>query len=196
MSDNIFFDLNDLKYCGEDVIIGKTVRIRKPGLVSIGDGTIIDDFTYISSALEVDKHCHIAAGVSISGGDGKLIMGNYSTLSAHVSVHCGSSDYRKLSLDLPSVPKDLKFGGEIRDVVIGDFVVVGAHSCILLGAILPEGSAYGAYTFIKEGTLKAYHLYAGVKCEDLGRRDILNKFKYEDLKKFVYGKKSQECYNE
>ena len=181
MSDNIFFDLNDLKYCGEDVIIGKTVRIRKPGLVSIGDGTIIDDFTYISSALEVDKHCHIAAGVSISGGDGKLIMGNYSTLSAHVSVHCGSSDYRKLSLDLPSVPKDLQFGGEIRDVVIGDFVVVGAHSCILPGAILPKASAYGAYTLIKEGVLNEYHLYAGIKCEDLGERDLAELNKYKEL---------------
>ena len=49
MSDNIFFNINDLKYCGKNVIIGKTVRIRYPHLVSIGDNCIIDDFTYIST---------------------------------------------------------------------------------------------------------------------------------------------------
>ena len=43
MSDNIFFDRSKLKYCGENVIIGKTVRIRKPEECIIGDGTIIDD---------------------------------------------------------------------------------------------------------------------------------------------------------
>ena len=171
MSENIFFDLKDLKYCGENVIIGKTVRIRQPHLVSIGDGTIIDDFTHISTALVVGKHCHIASNVSISGGNGKLTIGDYSTLSTHVSVHCGSSDYRKLSLDLPSVPKELQFGGVIEDVIIGRFVTVGAHSCILPGANLLEGSAYGAFTLVKKSSLTPYHLYAGVKCTDLGERD-------------------------
>ena len=43
--DNIFFNISDLKYIGKNVIIGKTVRIRQPEKVSIGDNTIIDDFT-------------------------------------------------------------------------------------------------------------------------------------------------------
>ena len=182
MSDNIFFNIKDLKHCGKNVIIGKTVRIRKPHLVSIGDGTIIDDFTYISPALDVGKHCHIAAGVSISGGSGKLTIGNYATLSTHVSVHCGSSDYRKLSLDLPSVPDKFQFGGETKDVLISDFVVVGAHSCILPGAQIPRGSAYGAYTLIKDTKLKPYHLYVGVECRDLGERDLSELNKYGKIK--------------
>ena len=90
MSDNIFFDISKLKHLGKDVIIGKTVRIRKPEEVSIGDNTIIDDFTYISCALEVGKNCHIASNVSISGGDGKLVMGDYSTISNGSSIHCAS----------------------------------------------------------------------------------------------------------
>jgi len=173
-SKNIFFDLKDLKHCGENVIIGKTVRIRQPHLISIGDGSIIDDFTYISSALEVGKHCHIASNVSISGGKGKLSIGDYSTLSTHVSVHCGSSYYRALSMDLPSIPEELQFGGVVENVNIGRFVTVGAHSCILPGAYLPEGSAYGAYTLVKKNALISYHLYAGYKCVDLGKRVITN----------------------
>ena len=182
-SKNIFFDLNDLKHCGENVIIGKTVRIRKPHLVSIGDGTIIDDFTYISTAMEVGRHCHIAANVSILGGKGKLSIDDYSTLSAHVSVHCGSSDYRALSMDLPSVPEKLQFGGVNEDVNIGTFVTVGAHSCILPGANLPIGSAYGAYTLVKKSALLPYHLYVGVKCNDLGKRDMSNIDKIESILK-------------
>jgi UDP-3-O-[3-hydroxymyristoyl] glucosamine N-acyltransferase len=45
--DNIFFDKSKLKYCGKNVIIGKTVRIRKPEDCIIGDNTIIDDFAYM-----------------------------------------------------------------------------------------------------------------------------------------------------
>ena len=51
MSDNLFFDRKQLKYCGERVIIGKTVRIRFPELVELHDDTIIDDFTFISTGL-------------------------------------------------------------------------------------------------------------------------------------------------
>ena len=79
--ENIFFDINKLKYLGEGCIIGKTVRIRKPEECIIGDGTIIDDFTYISCGIEIAKNCHIASHVSISGGEGKFIMGKYSTIS-------------------------------------------------------------------------------------------------------------------
>jgi len=168
---NIFFNKKNLKFVGKDVIIGKTVRIRKPQEVSIGDNTIIDDFTYISCAMEIGKNCHIASNVSISGGKGKLTMGDYSTISNGCSVHCASSDYRNCSLDLPSVPEEDQFGGEVKDINISDFVTVGAHSCILPGANLPEGTAFGAYTLIKEtSNLSPYHLYVGIGCKDLGER--------------------------
>ena len=170
---NIFFNLKDLKYIGKNVIIGKTVRIRRPELVSIGDNTIIDDFTYISCAMEIGSNCHIASNVSISGGqDGKkLYMGDYSTISNGTSVHCASSDFRKCSLEIPSVPRGEQFGGLAMDIHIGSYVTVGAHCCILPGCVVPDGTAFGAYTLIS-GTkeLTPYHLYAGLNCKDLGKR--------------------------
>ena len=181
---NIFFDLSKLKYCGNNVIIGKTVRIRQPEKVSIGDNTIIDDFTYISSAAEIGKNCHIASNVSISGGKGKIHIGNYSTISSGCSLHCASSDYRECSLELPSIPSEHHFGGTVDDIYISDFVTVGAHSCILPGASLPEGSAFGAYTLIKStNELLPYHLYVGYACKNLGarkRQDMIKHFKMKD----------------
>ena len=170
--DNLFFDLSKLKHLGENVIIGKTVRIRHPERVIIHDDVIIDDFTYISCGMEIGKCCHIASNVSISGGLGKLTMGEYSTLSSHCSAHCASSDYRKTSLDLPSVPEDQRYGGQVADIVIGRHVVVGAHCCILPGSVLPDGSAFGAYTLIDNKKLLLNHLYVGMRCvKDLGKRE-------------------------
>lgn len=176
--ENIFFDISKLKHIGKNVIIGKTVRIRQPEKVSIGDNTIIDDFTYISSAADIGSNCHIASNVSISGGKGKFTMGDYSTISNGSSIHCASSDYRKCSLDLPSVPEEEQFGGLVSDIHVGNFVIVGAHSCILPGVTLPEGSAFGAYTLVKNcSDLKEYHLYVGHDCRDLGLRKNIKKIK-------------------
>lgn len=177
--ENIFFDKSKLKYCGENVIIGKTVRIRKPEECIIGDNTIIDDFAYISCPIEIGNNCHIASHVSISGGEGKFYMGNYSTISNHSSVHCASSDYSKLSLDLPSVPKELQYGGEIGEVIIGDYVTIGAHSCILPNVKIPDGFACGAYTLLKPSNYLSWGLYLGIPAKFLKIRDgveyLLNK---------------------
>src|SRR5436309_1879976 len=113
--DNFFFDLKRLKYLGVGAIIGRFVRIRKPEECVIGDGSIIDDFAYISCAVNVGVHCHIASHVAISGGGGRFVIGKYSTVSNHCSIHCASSDYSTLSLDLPSVPTHLRFGGCVAD---------------------------------------------------------------------------------
>lgn len=169
--ENIYFNPADLKHLGENVIIGKTVRIRHPERVSIGDNCIIDDFAYISTGLELGKCCHISSNVTISGGEGNVKVGDYSTISANCSIHAGSSDYRIVSLDLPSVPEELRFGGITEDIIVGNFVTIGAHSTMLPGVKLPDGFAAGAYTLIKKRKYKPWTLYAGYHAVQLGKRD-------------------------
>lgn len=171
--DNIYFDLRTLKYLGVGAIIGKTVRIRHPQDCIIGDGTIIDDFAYISCRLDLGKHCHVGPHVTISGShDRRLVMGDNSGLSSHCSVHCASSDYTSVSLDLPSVASEMRFGGTAGDVLIGQYVIVGAHSCILPGARLPDGAAFGAYSLIEPGDYQALGLYAGIPARFRGLRSV------------------------
>jgi len=178
---NIFFDTSKLKYCGKNVIIGKTVRIRKPEECIIGDNTIIDDFTYISCSIEIGKNCHIASHVSISGGQGVFKMGNYSTISNHSSIHCASSDYSKVSLDLPSVPMEFQFGGSVENIEIGDFVTVGAHSCILPGVKIPNGFSCGAFSLLKNMVYEEWSLYGGIPAKFFKKRDLENKFLLDRL---------------
>ena len=102
---------------------------------------------------------------------GKTVkMGNYSTLSSHVSVHCASSDYTKTSLDLPSVPKDQQYGGFVEDVEVGNYVVIGSHSVILPGVKLPDKLACGAFTLLDKKDYEELGLYVGVPSRFLKRR--------------------------
>ena len=85
MNENIFFDLNRLKSVGKNVIIGKTVRIRYPELVEIGDNVIIDDFVYISTSLKIHSYVHISSGCKIIGGKHSFVeFKEFSTLSPSV----------------------------------------------------------------------------------------------------------------
>ncbi len=170
MSNNIFFDLTKLKHLGQNVIIGKTVRIRHPELVEIGDNCIIDDFTYISTPMRIGKCCHIAAGVNISGGSGFVEIGNYVAISAGCSIHAATSDYISASLDYPSVPDELRFGGVTDNVKISDFVLLGAHTVVLPGANLPEGFASGAKTIVRNKKYDPWTLYVGEDAKLVCRR--------------------------
>jgi len=125
MSSNIFFDLQQLGHCGKNVIIGRTVRIRYPELVRIGDNCIIDDFTYISTALDLEEYVHIAAGCKVIGGRKCTVrMGPFSTLAPNVVLSAGSDDYRA-GIATPFVPEKYKGKVEYGDINIGRHCIVG-----------------------------------------------------------------------
>jgi galactoside O-acetyltransferase len=168
-TENIFFDLTKLKYCGKNVIIGKTVRIRYPELVSIGDNCIIDDFTYISTQLDLKKNVHISAGCKIIGGQKcKLTMGEYSTFSPNVVVAAGSDDYIG-GIATPMVPESVKGDVEYGDITIGKHSIVGAGSVILPNVIFGEGAAVGALSLVNKN-LDPWFLYVGIPVKKIKER--------------------------
>lgn len=178
MGENIFFDLKKLKRCGKNVIIGKTVRVRYPELVEIGDNVIIDDFTYISTALKVDNYVHISAGAKIIGGRNCTVrFGSFSTLAPNVTLAAGSDDYMS-GLATPLV--DARFKGKVAygDINIGKHCIIGAGSVILPGVTLQEGASVGALSLAKEN-LEAWSLYAGVPATLLKARDKAEILKLE-----------------
>jgi acetyltransferase-like isoleucine patch superfamily enzyme len=171
VSENIFFDLKRLKYLGVGARIGKTVRIRRPEEVVIGDGCIIDDFTYISCELVLGRNCHIAPNVTISGGSSKVRIGDFVGISAGCSLHAASSDYLIASLDLPSVPEELRFGGSGEEIVLGDHVLLGSHTVVMPGVNLPTGVATGAYTILRKKNYEEWFLYVGYEGKKMTRRN-------------------------
>lgn len=180
MSDNIFFHKSDLKECGMNVIIGKTVRIRYPELVSIADNVIIDDFTYISTTLVISDYVHIAAGCKIIGGQGaSASLGSFSTLAPNVVLAAGSDDY-KSGIAGPHVPIAFKKDLEIGSIVIGKHSIVGANTTVLPNVTFFDGASVGAQSLVKN-SLNAWSLNAGVPSKEIGKRDKNNILKLERM---------------
>lgn len=170
MTHNIFFDPAQLKRVGSNVIIGKTVRIRYPELVEIGDDVIIDDFTYISSALRIDGSVHIAAGCKLIGGRNSTVhLGEFSTLAPNVVLAAGSDDYLS-GIASPLVPAKYKGNVEIGSINLGRHCIVGANSTVLPDVTLQDGAAVGANSLVKI-SLDPWSLYAGVPARFIRHRD-------------------------
>lgn len=170
MSDNIFFDLNKLKKCGNNVIIGKTVRIRHPEKVEIGDNVIIDDFTYISTQLKIHDNVHISSGCKIIGGIKAIVeMHEFSTLAPNVILSAGSDDYTS-GIATPLVPMEYKGDVKIGKIIIKKHCIVGAGSVVLPDVIFSEGSCVGALSLVNRN-LEPYYLYAGIPAKPLKKRN-------------------------
>jgi acetyltransferase-like isoleucine patch superfamily enzyme len=174
--ENIFFDLGKLKLCGKNVIIGKTVRIRYPELIEIGDNVIIDDFSYISTALKLHSFVHISAGCKIIGGrNASVEMHEYSTLAPNVVLSAGTDDYVG-GIATPLV--DMKFKGNARigKIVLHKHCIVGAGSVVLPDVTFHTGACVGALSLVNK-TLPEWELWGGIPARKLKNRmkeQILN----------------------
>ena len=159
--ENLFFDFARLKYLGRNVIIGKTVRIRYPELVEIGDNVIIDDFTYISTALKLHSYVHISSGCKIIGGQNAFVeMHEFSTLAPNVVLSAGSDDYLG-GIATPLVPLEFKGDARIGEIILNKHCIVGAGSVVLPDVIFNEGASLGALSLANKD-LKEWTLYAGI----------------------------------
>ena len=186
--DNIFFDTKRLKHIGKNVIIGKTVRIRHPELVSIGDNSIIDDFTYISAELEVGKFCHIGSNSTIlgGGGKGKCVFEDLSGCAPGTRIITASDDYVS-SMAGPNVPT--KYLGDAPSglVHIKSYTILGTNTVVMPDVIIEEGVSTGPMTLIRKN-LEPWTIYAGSPARKIGPRDKdsimshINTF-WEDYKK-------------
>ena len=167
---NIFFDKRELKHCGSNVIIGKTARIRYPELVSIGDNVIIDDFTYISTSLEIDSYVHISSGCNLIGGkNSKVFFKKYSTLSPNVVLAAGSDDYIG-GIATPMISDEYKGNAEYGQILINKHSIIGANSTVLPNVRLGEGSVLGAQSLLNKDTIE-WAVYARSPAKMITKRD-------------------------
>lgn len=177
---NIFFDPKNLKSCGKNVIIGKTVRIRYPELVEIGDNVIIDDFTYISTQLKIHNNVHISSGCKIIGGKESIVeMGEFSTLAPNVVLSAGSDDYIG-GIATPMVSMELKGDAVIGKIILKKHCIVGAGSVVLPNVTFNDGACIGALSLANRD-LEAWRLYVGVPVREIKKRNKNKILELENL---------------
>jgi len=171
-SDNIFFDLGDLAFLGKNAIIGKTVRIRKPGRCSIGDWTIIDDFTYISCGIMVGRFTHIGANGVLIGGDAQITIGDFVNIAPGCRLIAASNDFSAGGLVGPAIPPEFAAKSVIADVKLGDHVLLGTNTVILPGTEVPEGVSTGAMTLLTPKLkLESWTVYTGIPARPIKKRE-------------------------
>jgi acetyltransferase-like isoleucine patch superfamily enzyme len=157
-----------------DPIVSKNIRLRRPDLLTIGEGSIIDDYCYFSTRVTIGRFSHIASGCSIAGGSDRLFaLGDFSSLSSGVKVWCTSDNYAKdLVTIIPPEFGPIKQHLISADVIFGSMTAVGANSVIMPGNHVPDGTVIGALSFVPaDFKFDAWSVYAGIPIRKVDRRD-------------------------
>lgn len=171
-TDNLFFSLSELKDLGCGSIIGRTVRIRKPKLCSIGKNTIIDDFTYISCRITVGDYTHIGANGVLIGGDAHITIGHFVNIAPGCRLIAASNDFSGGGLAGPTIPPEFAAPSITSKITLGDHVLLGTNTVILPGVHVPEGVSTGAMTLLTANMeLEPWTLYVGSPARPLRKRD-------------------------
>jgi acetyltransferase-like isoleucine patch superfamily enzyme len=158
-----------LRASGNDVIISELADIIRPELVSMGDHIAIDQWTYISTQMEMGSYIHIAPSVTILGGaQAKLIMGNFTNIGSGSRIICATDDFKQ-GLISPVVP--LEYRTIINEpIVFEDFATLGVNCCVLPGVTLAEGTIVGAGSVIMQDT-HPWMIYAGSPAKAIKPRE-------------------------
>ncbi|MFP4323979.1 MAG: acyltransferase [Anaerolineales bacterium] len=155
-------------------IISQQIRLRHPDHLTMGEGSIIDDFCYISTKVRVGRFSHIASGCSIAGGAAHTFaLGDYSSLSSGVKIWCVSDDFVNdiVTIVPPGVPqfKEHLIQG---DVICERLTAVGANSVVMPGNHIPEGTTIGALSFVPPGyAFEPWTVYAGTPIRPIKARN-------------------------
>lgn len=156
-------ELNELgiKKFGSNVLISRYARIYHPDLLQIGDNVRIDDFCTLSGNIVLGSHIHIAAFVSLWGGDAGIKMEDFTGISSKSSIYAVSDDFTGLSLPHPIIPKIYKPVMIEGTVCLKRHSIVGASSVVLPNVTLGEGVAVGAMSLVTK-SLEPWFIYYGV----------------------------------
>lgn len=154
-----------LKHMGENVRIGKNVKLINPEFISIGDNTVImDDVTIIArgeGGVTIGNDCYICERVYLdteSRDEGYISVGNRvyigtgTTLFGHKGLEIG--DFCLLAQNITLTPyshisdnpDDIIWnqGGHSKKVTIGKDCYIGMGVCIMYSGDIGDGSVVGA----------------------------------------------------
>lgn len=154
---------------GIDLYIDTTCRIKHPEQIEFGNHVAIDMGVYLSTSANIGDYVHIAPYSCIIGGvDSKLIMEDFSGISAGCKILCGSDDFTKGMMN-PQVPKQYR-SPKISYVHFKRFSCVGVNCVVMPGVTLAEGSVVGSNSVLTKDT-EPWTIYVGNPAKPVKIRD-------------------------
>lgn len=170
---NSFYTTAELKELGlarfgDNVLISRKSSIYGAENISIGNNVRIDDFCILSGRITIGSFVHIAAYTALFAGTEGIFIDDFSGFSSKIVVYAVSDDYSGETMSNPMIPAKFKKTTN-KPVRIGRHVLIGASCVILPGAILSEGSSFGAMTLIDHES-EPWSINAGIPFRKIKNR--------------------------
>ena len=148
--------------------ISRKASLYSSEKMQIGDNVRIDDFCLLSGKIVLGNNIHIAAYSAIYGGEDGVFIEDYSNISSRVTIYSISDDYSGNTMTNPTIPDEYKHIHS-SPVVIKRHCIIGSTSVILPGTVLEEGSAFGAFSFIRENS-EPWSVNVGIPSHKIANR--------------------------
>lgn len=154
-------------------IISANIRVRAPDHFVVGEGSIVDDFCYFSTRIEIGRYSHVAAGCHVAGGPARTFrLGDFSSLSAGVKVWCTSDDFVNDVVMIMPPGLEVKEHLITGDVSFGRCSAVGSNAVVMPDNDIPEGTAIGALSFVPPRfAFEPWSVYAGTPIRRIRARN-------------------------
>ena len=170
-------------------IISKNIRMRCPDLFTVGEGSVIDDYCYISVGLSMGRLSHIGTGCSLVGGRSWHIrIGDFCSIVMGTRLICKSNDFTN---DLTiAVPEEMPLVQNLIEgnIIFANYSVIGANSVMMSNNHVPEGVAIGALSYVPSNyPFEPWTIYFGtpIKPRKKRNRDSVLK-QVEVVKKYLH----------
>lgn len=158
-------------------IVSPHTRIRHPEYFHVGEDSIIDDFSYFSTKVQVGRCTHIASGCSVAGGlERHFTIGDFCSLSSGVKIWCTSDDFTNdLVTIIPPGLEEVKDHLISGDVQLENYTAIGSNSVVMPANTIPEGTVVGALSFVPARfRFQPWSVYAGTPIRYLRPRNREN----------------------
>ena len=165
-----------LKKIGSNVKISRKASIYLPEKIEIGNNVRIDDFCLLSGNVLIKDNVHISAYTALYGG-GKIEIGNFSGCSPRCTLISASDDFSGNYM-IGAVIDD-KFTNVTKgEIILNDYVQLGANTVVLPNVTIAEGTVTGAMTLVNKD-LDEWGVYYGIPAKKFKERSkkILEKVK-------------------
>lgn len=175
---------------GSGVVFGRSITIRHPRKIRLGDNVVIDDYTVLDAkgtdneGIVVGDNVMLGRNTVISCKNGNIVIGDNTNIAMNCfvqsakevaigkntlfSAYCyiiGGGDHKTDRTDIPVLAQ----GQVVRGVRIGDNCLLGAGAMIQDGVVLGRDSIIGTGAVVREN-IPEFSIAAGVPAKVMRSR--------------------------
>ena len=182
----MYYSKEELKNIGFSKV-GKNVKVSKfvnfySFKGEIGNNSRIDDYVILKGNIKIGKNVHISSFNYFAAVKSKIEIGDYTGISANVSIFAVTDDYLGNFLTNPTVNE--KFRKTLKaPVIVGQNVSIGAGSILLPKIKIGHSASIAAMSLVNKN-VKSGHIF-----------QQLSQLRYFKIKNFLIKKKKIKKFN-